>query len=548
MKTKFRTIFDRLFTGVSAFSAVLLTAILLIVLGPMIIKGSTAVFFRGTVEFRKLQRDEFNRGNNTELEKEIEPAEKTRRFVYEIIDSFKRGVDPQSLTDQVRQLNRQYGQELRSKGITGDDYRDLREAARQIRDKLEETFNSADKDLINENIGFVLELKKDERFKGTAVEEMFTIADDFGRAIEEIDLQKREKYAQSLAEVEDILFGSEQMPGLLGPKPGDKLPQTIRLRYGATRWDVAKKLLNDLLYPVQWVEIENGKPLVPQRHSRAEEFEGTRLEPLFAYIENELPEMLKPKLTFYWQYFVDKSIDSHYFGGVGPEILGTILLTITAMIFVIPLGVISAAFLVECSANNLIIKIIRMCINTLAGVPSIVFGLFGLAFFVLYFLPAFGAGPKGSILAASLTLAVLTLPLMIRASEEAIRSVPQTYKEASLALGAGSFKTFVKVTLPAALPGILTGIILSLSRVAGETAPVLFTGAVAMGTLPRSILDPTMTLSYGSYNIATGDNIGMQVPHKQFGMIVTLVLLILLLNAAAILLRSRISKKLKGMR
>jgi phosphate transport system permease protein len=135
---------------------------------------------------------------------------------------------------------------------------------------------------------------------------------------------------------------------------------------------------------------------------------------------------------------------------------------------------------------------------------------------------------------------------MIRASEEAIRSVPQTYKEASLSLGAGRFRTFMTVVLPAALPGVLTGIILSLSRIAGETAPILFTGAVAMGPVPKSILDPTRTLSYGSYDMAVGDRLSMMVPHNQYGMVVTLVVLILCLNGMAIALRSRVFKKLRG--
>ena len=153
---------------------------------------------------------------------------------------------------------------------------------------------------------------------------------------------------------------------------------------------------------------------------------------------------------------------------------------------------------------------------------------------------------KKCILAASLTLAILTLPVMIRASDEAIRTVPQTYKEASLALGASGFRTFVTVTLPAALPGILTGVILSLSRIAGETAPILFTGAVAMGPMPKSFFDPTRTLSYGSYDMTVGDRISMMVPHNQYGMVVTLVILVLCLNALAIGLRSRVFKRLKG--
>ncbi len=270
------------------------------------------------------------------------------------------------------------------------------------------------------------------------------------------------------------------------------------------------------------------------------------MEPLFALVQKNLDAALRPRFTVYWQYFLDDSTPGHYFGGIGPEIIGTLLLTFFSVLFAVPLGIVSAAYLVECAGDNLLVKIIRTCINTLAGVPSIVFGLFGLAFFVLYLFPRVGLDSKACILSASLTLALLILPVIIRASEEAIRAVPQTYKEASLALGAGRFRTFLTVILPAAMPGILTGVILSLSRAAGETAPILFAGAVALGPVPRSILDPTRALSYGSYDIAVGDRLAMLVPHNQYGMIMALIALVLLLNIAAILLRIRMSRKLRG--
>jgi phosphate transport system permease protein len=317
-------------------------------------------------------------------------------------------------------------------------------------------------------------------------------------------------------------------------------------RYGATRLDLAKELLDKILWKQQWVQKNSGQPLVQVKTSRAKDFAGTELENIFPYLEENFDEIINPRFTFYWQYFIDDSTSGHYFGGVGPEILGTLILTALSMLFVFPLGVISAAYLVECASDNLAVRIIRMCINTLAGVPSIVFGLFGMAFFVLFLFPLFGAPSQKCILAASLTLAVLTLPVMIRASEEAIKSVPQAYKEASLGLGASRFRTFVKVTLPAALPGILTGVILSLSRVAGETAPILFTGAVAFGPIPKSIFDATRTLSYGSHDLATGDKIAMLVPHKQYGMVVVLILLVICLNAVAIYLRAKVFRKLKG--
>ena len=333
---------------------------------------------------------------------------------------------------------------------------------------------------------------------------------------------------------------------LFGPRPEESLPAMIMGRYGATRLDLASELLDKIIWKEEWVQKSPGQPMVKTKVRRAEQFAGTKLESIFPHIEENFKKITKPCLAFYWQYFIDDSTSGHYFGGVGPEILGTLILTVLAMVFVFPLGVISAAYLVECTSDNLIIRIIRLCINTLAGVPSIIFGLFGLAFFVLFLFPVFGGPSKPCILAASMTLAVLALPVMIRASEEAIRSVPQTYKEASLGLGASRFRTFVKVTLPAAMPGILTGVILSLSRVAGETAPILFTGACAFGSIPKSIFAQTRTLSYGSYDIAVGDKIGMLVPHKQYGMVITLVLLIVCLNTIAIIFRARIFRRLKG--
>ena len=254
---------------------------------------------------------------------------------------------------------------------------------------------------------------------------------------------------------------------------------------------------------------------------------------------------MKPRSTFYWQYFIDDSTPGHYFGGVGPEVLGTLLLTILSMCFAVPLGVISAAYLVEYAGDNWVIKVIRVCINTLAGVPSIVYGLFGLAFFVEYV-----TGGQRCIMSASMTLALLVLPVIIRASEEAIRSVPRTYREAAMGLGAGKFRTFATVTLPAAGPGILTGIILSLSRAAGETAPILFAGAVALGPIPdftgKWWFQPTRALSYGCHDITVGDKLAMMVPHNQFGMVMTLILLVLCLNVIAIVIRSKMSKKLRG--
>ncbi len=535
-----RQFLDKSFTVIAAISVILITITLVIVLGPMLYRGSKAVFFHGTVEFRKMQLNLFDRGDKEEIDKETTKAAEFREKIYSTIEQFKEGIDADTLSDKAKAIYKAYGNELRLNNITGEQFSSQRKLAREIRNKLQDTFKSNDRDLINSNIEFVLQYRHDERFANTSAAEFFTLAENFKKNISSIDLEKREKYSQLLKDTE------EQIDKLLGPRPGQALPPLPMHQYGMTRLDMSKRVLNRVLWIDNWVQVDPGKPLVNQPISRASEFAGTEMEPLFDYIESNLDKIMRPKFTFYWQYFIDDSTHGHYFGGVGPEILGTLLLTILSMLIVFPLGIIAAAFLVECSTDNIIIRIIRMCINTLAGVPSIVFGLFGLAFFVLVFVPLLGGPSMGCILAASLTLAVLTLPVMIRASEEAIRSVPQTYKEASLGLGASRFTTFIKVTFPAALPGILTGVILSLSRVAGETAPILFTGAVALGPLPKSIYHPTRTLSYACYDIAVCDRLAMQVPHKQYGMVMTLVLLILVLNAVAIFLRSRAFKKLKG--
>ncbi len=540
MKADLRIIIDKLFTTLTGIAVVSMVIALIVILGPMLYRGLGAVVFRGTVEFRKMQLAEFQHGNAKKVNQEAETTQKARQVVYDMIHQFRNGIDIEKLEGRVKDINRNYGNEIQQKDLPREQYQELRNFSKEIRDKLVDAFSSNDKEQIKENIDFVLQYEKNERLDKTAASEYFTIAREFLEASAKIDFEKRDFYAAELAELEEIIAK------LFGPSPGEGDPMLAQKRYGAARMDQTNQLLHQLFWKAKWVTQENAVALKRIETSRPEEFTGTQLEPLFGYIKDNINQLQNPKLTFYWRYFFDDSTPGHYFGGVGPEIIGTLLLTLLSMVFVVPFGVISAAYLTECTKEGQVVRIIRMCINTLAGVPSIVFGLFGMAFFVLFFIPLFGGPSKPCILAGSLTLAVLTLPVMIRASEEAIRTVPQTYKEASLALGASKFITFVKVTLPAALPGILTGIILSLSRVAGETAPILFTAGIAIGPIPKSIFQTTRTLSYGSWDMAVSDKLAAEVPHNQFGMVVTLVLLILCLNALAIFLRAKMFKKLKG--
>ncbi|OPX63844.1 MAG: phosphate transporter permease subunit PtsA [Methanomassiliicoccales archaeon PtaB.Bin134] len=194
-----------------------------------------------------------------------------------------------------------------------------------------------------------------------------------------------------------------------------------------------------------------------------------------------------PAIT--WSFLTEAPTDSMTAGGIWPCILGTIILSLGTMVVAFPLGVASAIYLKEYATPGRTVRIIRLGINNLAGVPSVVFGLFGLAFFVTFF--SMGV----SILAGILTLGILVLPVIIGTAEEALKSVPQTYREASLGLGATKWQTIRLVVLPAAMPGMLTGAILGLSRAAGETAAIMFTASVFFTPyLPTSVFDSVMAL------------------------------------------------------
>lgn len=535
---------DRIFTGLASGSILLIALVLVVVLAPMLWRGATAVLFRGTVEFRLMQMQKFGRGNRADLAVELVQVAEVRQPVYGMLDRFSRGIATDDLEEEARRLYREFGKQLDRRDTPAQERTERRSLAKHLRDDFTEAVESTDKAAAREALGRVLRHADDPRLKGTVAEGFFRMARDYGHIVDTVDLSRRAEYAKALGEVRDAIRA------LFGPRPGEPRPPLVMDQYGATRWDMAERQLARLLTAEKWVEVQPGQPLQRIEVPREQQFAGTDLAPLFPFVRERAVEMLNPRLTFYWQYFIDDSLSGHYFGGVGPEILGTLLITVLAILFALPLGVVSAAYLVECAGDGRVVRLIRTCINTLAGVPSIVFGLFGLAFFVIFLLPKFGLPQGASILAGALTLGLLVLPIIIRASEEAIRSVPPTYKEAALALGASRLRCFVTVTLPAALPGILTGVILSVSRAAGETAPILFTAAVAIGSTAwppwSAVTKPTCTLAYSSYHMAVGDRLAALVPHNQYGMVMTLILLVLILNIAAILVRSRVAKRLRG--
>jgi phosphate transport system permease protein len=237
-----------------------------------------------------------------------------------------------------------------------------------------------------------------------------------------------------------------------------------------------------------------------------------------------------------WEFLTAFPFDGMRSGGILPAIIGTLYLTVGTAVFSVPLGIAAAIYLSEYAKDTPLTRLIRLAIINLAGIPSVVYGLFGLGLFVLFL--QFGT----SILAASLTLSIMTLPVIISTAEEALRSVPQQFRTVSISLGATRWQTIQRIVLKEALPGILTGVILGLERAAGETAPILFTGAAFfLPRLPGSPFDATMALPYHLFVIST------QVPEMpiqiQYGTALVLLVFVLTMNVIATIIRSRARAK-----
>jgi phosphate transport system permease protein len=498
MRLETRKLLDKAFSGLGLIAIAVMAVALLLILTPIVWRGSKAFVFKGTIEHRRVMLEQFDRGNPGKFNTEMDKAVKARAPIYQMLTNFEA---------ETVALKESLEAEMDAKK---DQARTLKSEIRALKKQ---------------------EGKEEEIAAMDAEEDRLK---DDAKALKEQVRELDETRTAPLEEVKDAV------KELLGPMPGRKKPVLLRQQYGQTRWDRTLVKLHEVLY----ASDPDAMGLLVEK-PRADQFKDTKLEPFFPYIEEHINEMMRPRTTFYWQFITDKSKDSHIFGGIWPEVLGTIYLTIGAMIFAIPMGVIAAIYLCEYAKEGRVISFLRVCISTLAGVPSIVFGLFGLAFF----LNTIQVSDSKSVLAGSLTLSLLILPTIIRSSEEAILAVPRAYKEAALGLGAGRWHTVMTVILPAALPGILTGIVISMGRAAGETAPIIFTAAVSVGAplkIWETLSQPTPALPWNIYNLCTEHEAVDEIRHVQYGMVFTLVAIVLLLNLFAILMRARISKKLKG--
>lgn len=239
-----------------------------------------------------------------------------------------------------------------------------------------------------------------------------------------------------------------------------------------------------------------------------------------------------------WEFLSEMPTDGMRSGGIFPAIVGTLWLTLGTIIVAVPFGILTGVYLVEYAKDNFLTRIINLTIINLAGIPSIIYGLFGMALFVIFL------GFDVSILSGSLTLGIMCLPVIITATRESLLAIPNHLREASLALGATKWETITKVILPVAMPGILTGVILSISRAAGETAPIMFTAvAFYLPFLPISYWDQVMALPYHLYVIST------QVPNMPpsfiNGTLFILVVITLSFNLFGAFIRQRFNSKNK---
>lgn len=233
-----------------------------------------------------------------------------------------------------------------------------------------------------------------------------------------------------------------------------------------------------------------------------------------------------------WEFLTQPPSGGMKEGGISTVIIGTLYLVLGTLVFSLPIGIFSAVYLHEYARKNRLTRIIRLSIVNMAGVPSVVFGLFGLGFFVIFL------NLGRSVIAGSLTLALLILPTIITTTEEALKTVPDTYRHASLALGATKWQTIIKIVLPQAMPGIITGAVLGIGRAAGETAPILFTAAAFyQPNLPKSVFNQVMALPYHLYVLAT--QVADAPDEKKWGTALVLLLIVLFFASIATAIRTR---------
>lgn len=567
MKTSTRKILDKSFSALALSSMAIMCAAAVAFLAPIIINGSGAVWFKATVEHFKFLREVLDRGSAQELAAMTEKSDAAREKLYSLMRAYESPADFKKISGAIASARRAAFAEAAKKsaefvkildenkgaasapvikkfgeGIFADYSGLVSGTAKRSSSPAMAEFLAGEKEALQDGARAVLEdfakiRKLSVLEKGRVRRELPAAAlENLGAASEKVS-EDNAAYAAF----------KEGVWELLGPmtQADKEAAKMMRRKFGQTRMDVARKVLGESVLRIRVNSTDSSGRQTSESVLVAERFKGTPLAEMAKCAEENFTAMMQPRNTFYWGFLFDSPYDSNIFGGIFPMILGTFYLTVGAMIFAAPLGIVAAIYFSEYAKNGRVVNFLRMCVGTLAGVPSIVFGLFGLAFLI----NTVKVSESKSVLAGSITLALLILPTIIRSCEEALKTVPNSYREAALGLGAGKWRAICTVILPAALPGMLTGIIISMGRAAGETAPIIFTAATSTGAaiaLADVFTEATPALPWNIYNICSEHEMADKIEHVQYGMVLTLIAIVLLLNSVAIVLRDRLQKKLRG--
>ncbi len=561
-----RNILDRSFTIMARACLCLMALTLLGFLLPIIYNGLGAVFFNATVEHEKFLRENLDYDIPQKKIELIERADAARAPLWKMISSYENSHGAAESGKLLAQIRKDVFASMRADKETLEKILGLggRERAEKLRKYAESAWKIYDLEASRLAKSEISPFALDKAFKSeqTSLEsDAKKFASDCDKTMK-LGFSKRNSLRRNIclpplglmkklrAEISlqnaayfELKNGIRELLG-----PSDKTEKSklnlLRQRYGQTRMDMAKKTLEESILHIN-IKTKNSRGAeISRRVASKQYFKNSAVEDMIDYIENNFDSMLKPHFTAYWGFFFDEPFDSNIFGGIWPMICGTFYLTFGSMLIAAPLGIAAAIYFSEYAKEGRVISLLRMCVGTLAGVPSIVFGLFGLAFLI----NTLKVSESKSVLAGAITLALLILPTIIRACEEALKAVPQSYREAALGLGAGKWKAICTVILPAALPSMLTGIIISMGRAAGETAPIIFTAATSIGSalaISDIFTQPTPALPWNIYNICSEHEMADRVGHVQYGMVLTLIGLVLALNFAAIWMRARLQNKVK---
>ena len=568
MKTAYRKILDKSFTYVAYASLAVIALAILTFLAPIVYRGVGAVIFNATVEHEKFLIENLGRSPTKSDEERINLSNEARAPLYEMMGKCESPSDTafdakiNTAFDAAFESMKKHSQELLSSLELKGAERGKRIA--QISEKIWADYigeiDKASSDAKKDGTSFALikVLKgQDERLADAVRREVAYLNSIKKLNFMQKSLIRRNASAGIKKHIDAVVSELDEQNAayktfkegivkLLG-QPDIKSKDAVNLlrqKYGQTRMDMARSALEDSVLTISVKAKDSGGAEYIKRVKTAEFFKGTKVGEMAEYIEENFDAMLQPHMTAYWGFFFDEPFDSNIFGGIWPMILGTFYLTLGSMIIAAPLGIAASIYFSEYSKGGKSVELLRICVGTLAGVPSIVFGLFGLAFLINTVKISEGK----SVLAGCITLALLILPTIIRSCEESLKAVPNSYREAALSLGANKWKAIRTVILPAALPSMLTGIIISMGRAAGETAPIIFTAATSTGAalaISEIFTQPTPALPWNIYNICSEHEMAERVSHVQYGMVLTLIGIVLLLNAIAIVIRARLQNRAK---